>query len=454
MPVRNWLIPLYLLACLMLGGASNGGFLANGALQALGALLIAWALWAPPVSPPDAGVRPLVGLIVAAMLVILIQFLPIPEALWGLPQGRAELAADGAAIGVTYSPLLWGLLPYEALKSAVWLVPAMALALAMLRRPDWRPQHLAWAIVATMVMSVILGAIQLGQGKGSPVYFYAITNFGSTVGFFANSNHLATLLLVSIPFIAALVAYQFNTGREALNLPFVAIGVGLIALVLTGIAANGSLAGFGLAGPVLVASAMILVPSKSLRKGSLILLPLILASVMSWILLTSEGAKLLELEELASANGSRQQIWANTVKAIGDHLPLGSGLGTFTEVYPLYEDPGKIGAAYINHAHNDWLELLLELGILGVPLFVAFIVWWARNLVRIWLDQAASPFAFAGAIASGTVLIHSIVDYPMRTAALSSVFAVSLCLMAWSTSRQLPTRDKPSRRTGRGERRA
>jgi O-antigen ligase len=422
-------IPLFLLTCLVLGGASNGGFLANGVLQALGAALLVASLWRPPASPLEPRARLLGWLMFAASLVILLQFLPLPQAVWELPAGRKELAAEGAAIGIDHSPLLWGLLPFEALKSAVWLLPAIVLALAMLRRSEWQPQHLAWVIVAAMVLSVILGAVQLGQGRGSPAYFYAITNVGSTVGFFANSNHLATLLLVSLPFIAALIAHQLRAGREEFKFPFVVIGIGLVGLALTGIVVNGSLAGWSLVGPVMAASGVILVRRSSLRKASLILLPLVLAGGMSWMLLTEEGSQLLEFEELGSANASRQNIWANTAQAIGDHLPLGSGLGTFTAVYRRYEDPAMIQRAYINHAHNDYLELLLELGLAGIVLFAVFIVWWSRSFVRVWLDETASPFAIAGAIASGTILIHSIVDYPLRTAAVSGIFAVSLCLM-------------------------
>jgi O-antigen ligase len=428
--LREVWIPLYLLACLVLGGASNGGFLANGILQALGATLLVCSLWRAPASPLAPSAHGLGWLMIAASLVILLQFLPLPQAVWELPAGRKELAAEGAAIGIVHSPLLWGLLPFEALKSAVWLLPAIALALAMLRRSEWQPQHLAWVIVAAMVMSVILGAVQLGQGRGSPAYFYAITNFGSTVGFFANSNHLATLLLVSLPFVAALIAHQLKAGREEFNIPFIAIGIGLAGLALMGIAVNGSLAGWSLVGPVMAASGVILVPRSSLRKASMILLPLVLAGGTSWILLTEEGSQLFEFEELGSANASRQNIWSNTALAIRDHLPLGSGLGTFTAVYPRYEDPAMIQRVYINHAHNDYLELLLELGLAGLVPFAAFLVWWSRSFARIWFDETASPFAFAGAIASGTILIHSIVDYPLRTAAVGGIFAVCLCLMA------------------------
>ena len=75
MALRDLWIPLYLLACLMVGGASNGGFLANGVLQAVGAVLIVGSLWRSPASPLGPSARLLGWLIATALLVILLQFL-------------------------------------------------------------------------------------------------------------------------------------------------------------------------------------------------------------------------------------------------------------------------------------------------------------------------------------------------------------------------------------------
>lgn len=429
MGISNLWIPLYLFVCLVLGGASNGGFLANALLQLMGLGLMVWALWKPAESPLSERARPLFWLLAALIFMALLQFMPLPRAVWEIPVGRANLASEGALIEVVYNPLLWGLSPYEAMKSAVWLVPAIALATAMLRLPYWQPQHLAWAVIAAMVLSVTVGAVQLAQGQDSPAYFYEITNRGSTVGFFANSNHLATLLLVSIPFIVALVGRRIIAGEGEYNLSVVLTGIGLLIVALTGIAVNGSLAGFSLAAPVLAASVMILVRRSSFRKASLILLPIALAGGLGWLLLSEEGAELLALQDQDTSIGARQEIWETTARAVRDHMPLGSGLGTFAEVYPQYENPAEVADFYINHAHNDYLELFLEFGILSVPVFLAFLIWWIRNLVRVWLSKASSPFAIAGSIVSGSILIHSIVDYPLRTAALSCSFSVSLCLM-------------------------
>jgi hypothetical protein len=47
-------------------------------------------------------------------------------------------------------------------------------------------------------------------------------------------------------------------------------------------------------------------------------------------------------------------------------------------------------------------------------------------------SPASDQFALAGAIASAAILLHSLVDYPLRTAAISAVFAMSLALIIQS----------------------
>jgi O-antigen ligase len=430
MPIRNLWIPLYLFACVILGGASNGGFLANALLQLTGVTLVAWALWMPAASPLNGRARPLMWLLIAILSVVLLQFMPLPQGFWEATPGRAQLSAEATTIGIAYKPKLLALSPHEAIKSAVWLIPSVALGVALLRVPYWQPQHLALAIIAGMVLSVILGAVQLGQGSGSSAYFYEITNRGSMVGFFANSNHLATLLLASIPFITALTSWQFKVGMDPHHFSFVIMSIGLIIVTISGIALNGSLAGIALVGPMLAASCMILTKRSTIRKLGLFLFPLVLVSGFGWMFLTEEGSKALAFEDMQSSSESRQAIWQTTIQAIIDHMPLGSGLGTFAEVYLRYENPSKVSNFYINHAHNDYLELVLEIGVLALPVLLAFLFWWSRNLIRIWLSNNPNPFAFAGAIVSAVILIHSIVDYPLRTAAVSCIFAVSLCLMA------------------------
>jgi hypothetical protein len=62
-------------------------------------------------------------------------------------------------------------------------------------------------------MAIALGAVQRAGNQAA--HFYQITNFGMGTGFFANVNHMATLLMCGIPFVAALYLSNRSRGRSA-----------------------------------------------------------------------------------------------------------------------------------------------------------------------------------------------------------------------------------------------
>ncbi len=128
---------------------------------------------------------------------------------------------------------------------------------------------------------------------------------------------------------------------------------------------------------------------------------------------------------------SRQQMTKTSAAAAADFMPFGSGVGTFERVYQLYEDHDRFDVtAVVNHAHDDYLELALETGIPGVIVLLLFFAWWVRASWRAWTAPDADPYARAAVIASAAILIHSLVDFPLRTAAISSCFALCLALLA------------------------
>jgi O-antigen ligase len=121
---------------------------------------------------------------------------------------------------------------------------------------------------------------------------------------------------------------------------------------------------------------------------------------------------------------------ATTVEIIKDSFPLGTGLGTFSTVYRRYEDPNVVTRQFANHAHNDYVEAVLELGLAGILLILGFMIWWARRSYQAWSrDYQGVALARAGSVMIGIVLIHSIVDYPIRTAAIAAIFALACALM-------------------------
>ena len=87
---------------------------------------------------------------------------------------------------------------------------------------------------------------------------------------------------------------------------------------------------------------------------------------------------------------------------------------------------------YVAHAHNDYLQLVVELGLPGALLVLAFLTWWVLAVRRV-VAIPDVPLSHAAAIASGVVLLHSAWDYPIRTAAIGAVFAMCCVLIARST---------------------
>ena len=129
---------------------------------------------------------------------------------------------------------------------------------AMVRLKAYRPRWLAVALVAGTLAGIALGAMQVAsiRARGiSPWYLYEDTSVGRAVGFFANADHMATLLLVTMPFLAAIVAAARSANMQRYSAVDRASRSASPSSILIGLALNGSLVGYGLALPVIAASA-------------------------------------------------------------------------------------------------------------------------------------------------------------------------------------------------------
>src|SRR6185503_20546285 len=127
---------------------------------------------------------------------------------------------------------------------------------------------------------------------------------------------------------------------------------------------------------------------------------------------------------------SRPAIFATTARAARAYMPFGSGLGTYRPIYDSFENPDQVTPTRSSHAHNDYAEITLELGLFGIFILLLFFYWWARAAVDSWRSPEPQPYVRAAVIASAAILAHSLVDYPLRTAAISALFAMCLAFLA------------------------
>jgi O-antigen ligase len=444
---RQSILPLYLLACLLLGGSSRAAW-PNMALQ-LGAIaLLAWAALARPrVQVGHAGAR-LAILIAAALGLVLVQLVPLPPALWSALPGRAAIAHGFDLLGQPRPWLPLSLAPYDTMASALWLLPPLAVLAAMLRLGAYREQWMAAAIVLAALAGVLLGTLQISADVlTSPWYLYAITNNGSLAGFFANSNHMATLLVATLPFLVALYGGRGSSRAKAAAGQVVLIGGALLVVVL-GIFLNRSLAGLALGLVALGASALVRIrlDRRRARWGLAAVAIGALAAVAA--ILASPARNNLTAAGADTDYSSRYTSFSNSLRATADLFPVGSGVGSFAEVYPAYENPTWVDRWFVNHVHNDYIELALETGLAGMLLVAAFLLWWMQRTVAIWRAPVIDPFARAATIASGAILLHSLVDFPLRSTGIAALFAACVALMVGARRRsaaEVPVEGGPHR---------
>ena len=430
--LRDLAAPAYLLACLILGGSAQGIW-ANMVLQLAGLGLIAWAAVVPAEPQTRPAGKQLLALAVLGLAVIALQLIPLPPSIWQHLGPRHLIAGGYRLLGIAlpWQPL--SVAPYDSLGSLLSLIPPLAMLIAVLRL-GCRPPLLAVALLIGTFAGILLGALQVSSPdpEVSPWYLYPETNFGLATGFFANANHMADLLVVTLPFLAALLASARGTEAGVQRYSaLVALVAGATLVIAVGIALNGSLAGYGLAVPVLLASAAIALPRRAaLGRWLAPAAAILFIGAIGWLATTPLSSSASLRSDAQHSVQSRTEILKTSATAAEAFMPFGSGIGTFPRVYALFEDHDRLDPnTSVNHAHNDYVEIALETGVAGLVVLALFLVWWARAASQAW--RGSAPFAGAAAIASGAILIHSLVDFPLRTAAIGACFAMSLGLLLW-----------------------
>jgi O-antigen ligase len=428
------LVLLVVFVALICGGGTRQGLWSDALAQIVSLPLLAVASFRLKELPSASTLRLPLFLIFAVILVPVLQLVPLPPRVWTILPGRGEVAEAYTAAGISLPFLPISLEPLTTLRSALSLLPAVAVFLGVLcLRGETELRWVLLVIFSVAIVGAGLELMQLAGGEASPLRFYNITNLSRGVGFFANSNHQAAFLYAIIPYAAiwAILARERPGAKRAFRLTFSAIL--LIALVIGLVATLSRFGVFlglvaGLCSIPLVASLTTGVERRRIIKVAAI------ANVVALLLAFQFG--FVGFAERISETLSSDLRWplvTITAEAAKDYFPFGSGVGTFAPIYQRYERLKYLQEAYVNRAHNDWVESWLEGGLASAAVVCALVACYLFLAYRSW--RTANPnlrlvaYGRAGSICVALLLIHSMLDYPLRTTALMVMVAISFVFM-------------------------
>jgi O-antigen ligase len=366
-----------------------------------------------------------------------LQLIPLSAGSWSSLAGRGGyFDALTAAGGNLPQSLPLSLNPDATLTALLSGIPALATLLAALFLPRPLVEKCLLVLLVLGAFEMLLAVLQFWMGAGSPLYFGAESATGF-VGSFANRNHLADFLVMLMPLwfyrlaegtggrAARAAAHHRGAHLGGAGALWLFFGFALLVVTLATLSRGGLLS----AALVLLACTLLLIAKlkRQLSRKQQILLA-VAAAVFALLALAGVGAERvgqrLDKATVQLDAETRNNFTASTLEGARTFWPWGSGAGTYESVFPRFQAADSLH--YVEYAHNDYAQLLMELGLPGLLLALAVaalvVAQWVRLLRayraerRLSGELALRAYCGLGALA---LLLHSTVEFNMHIPALA-----------------------------------
>lgn len=323
---------------------------------------------------------------------------------------------------------------YEALQYVSYGI-VLLVAAECVREEDARKKFaLALIVFGALYAFFALAQELTSNGKIFWVHtprFRSSNNYGSYV----NHDHYAGLMemLVPIPLVVSM-GHLLRGGKRAL----VASCAVLMASTIFLSGSRGGMIAFVL--EIVLFAALTLAQRRNPRVALGLVAVCLL--VLAFLVFLGKGQVLGRLGDLGP--GIRLDITKDCLRMFSHRPVWGWGLGTFPTVYPGYRS--FYTNVFVNEAHNDYAQLLVETGLLGFALMLWFLIrLYGHGLPtsRRWESQWDAAVSLAALLGCTGILLHSFVDFNLQIPANAAMFYV-LCALAAS---ELLSQSSRSRRT-------
>jgi O-antigen ligase len=363
-------------------------------------------------------------------------------ALWAVRQvatGELEIIGNPLFIpilvfgGLTLGQLASGRTAYRFDTSSAamqyWAYSLLCFLVVQCLRRTAQIRILAW-IVSSYGFAVAMFALLQGLASNGKLYWLRNAESGGWIyGPYVNHNHYAGLmeLLMPIPLVVALAGSVSGTRRG-----LAAMTAALMASTIFLAGSRGGMAAFAV--QIVLLAAFVIRRRKNWKTVFAFCTFLVIAlGLLMWL----GGGELVD--RLASihsgartelSGGTRLTIDRDALKMFAEKPVLGWGLGVFPDVFPQFSSLAT--NLQVGMAHNDYLQLLVEMGALGFAVALWFLVTLFRTALNKLKTQPAdtnTAVTLAALLGVSGILVHSFVDFNLQIPANAALFYV-LCVVA------------------------
>ena len=437
-PLRYAVVCVWLAVLALAGGASRADEPQQMAVQLAALLVILVTFWAPRWDRLRQQRLPLLFAAACACLIVS-QLVPLPFAIWCELPGHAFYATLAGSLGIPSAARPWSMTPDLTVNTLVAGLPPLATLVAAQSMPSSDRDKLILPIFAMTIAGAVLGLAQVTGGAIAPLLLYRTTNINVAVGFFANRNHHALMMAIGISLLAPV--HSLLTPRPMLRPVALPLVIAMGSLLGLSVLATGSRAG------LIAATLAALVPvvrgwkavgrrdrPRAMQRKDRFLVAgaaILPTGLLALAIRGSHAPALVRLMHTQAQEESRL-TWVPALAHTAEmFFPFGSGFGSFDSVYRRFEPTGLLNLHYANEAHNDLMQIAIEGGAPALGLLALFLAWWSRRgiaLLRHGHEERAD-IGRLGLLQTGLILGFSLVDYPLRTPLISSVFVIACLAM-------------------------
>lgn len=356
---------------------------------------------------------PVILVVLAPLLLTLLQLVPLPPEIWQEMPGQELRLQALKLIGLSDSWQPISLMPIATTYSAMICLVFAGLVFALLALSERSNNIVILVLATTVILSLAVGLVQFAT-QGVAFKFYQNAHDGPLIGFFANKNHMALIIACSNIVFYHIFREIFRSSKIYLYLYLIFSSVAVVA--------TNSRAGL-----VLAAISIFMIVWRDFGKVRQIYFYIALAlfALLAGFVMISPTFDIVFERFFDSREDVRWNFVINSLPIIKSYSIFGYGIGSFSTLYITQEAVQSLSPVYVNQLHNDYLQLIVEGGILGALILLATAVVMFVAVRRGLRSQTARSLTWLGFSIILLFALHSILDYPLRRPAALIFFAIA-----------------------------